>query len=124
MAYKTSHRLKVVHYADSKRELEDNIRKQIESFIERNEDMDWVISEGLDEWGEDDRSFQDKNKTMQELSLKFPNLIFILEYNPLIGSRVGEIREYWFDGKVQTEYAKIEIKVNDFDLDNLESPNI
>lgn len=120
MAHKTSHRLKVRYYADSTAELEDKLRYEINNFIEEHEDLQWVISEGLNEWGEDDRSFENKNTIIKELSEKYFYLIFILEYDPLSDFEMGEVREYWYQGKIQKEYA--EIKVNSFDLNKLEKP--
>jgi len=120
MAYKTSHRLSIRYYADSKAKLEPKVKKEIKRFIEENNDISWVISEGLNKWGESDRSFQNKDIIMKELSNKFFYLIFILEYDPLNDYEVGEVREYWYQGKVQKEYA--EIKVNNFDSNKLQEP--
>ena len=121
MAYRTSHRLKTRYYADFNKELEEDIEEKIEKYIEHNENLSWVISEGLNEWGEDDRSFADSEKNMKNLSIKFPNLIFVLEYEPIQDYQLGERTEYWFDGKVQTQYA--EVMVNPFNVNKLKEVN-
>lgn len=117
MAYKSQYRLSPRYYSDSKKELETEVKNQIEQYIEDNDDLSWVISEGLNEWGEDDRSFQNKNEIMTELSKKFFYIIFILEYDPLSDFEMGETREYWYQGEVQVEYA--EIKIEDFNHNKL-----
>jgi hypothetical protein len=117
MAYKTSHRLQMVHKDEVGNLIpikEKSFVDEVEAYIEDNDDISWVISEGLFEWGESDRSFQKKDKNMKELSLSFPNIIFVLDYEPIDDCKIGEYREYWFNGKVQREYAEITIGALDF----------
>ena len=117
MAYKTSHRLTPIYYADFKKHLQENLWQEIHEYIEDNEDICWVISEGVNEWGEDDRSFTDKDLNMQKLSEEFPYLIFTLEYEPIDDYSLGEYKEYWLNGKVQREC--IQISVDEFDSSKL-----
>jgi len=117
MAYKTSHRLSMVGSNTKEVIVDKYIISKVEMYIDDYEDISWIISEGLNEWGEDDRSFTDSEINMKNLSEEFPTLIFKLEYDPIQDYSIGERTEYWLDGKYQIEYA--EIKVNEFDLNKL-----
>lgn len=83
--------------------------KEINEYIEENEDMRWVFGEGLFEWGEDNRSFFNKDENMYKISKHFHDIVFVLKYDPIVGKDEGMYIEYWFDGEVQKEVAAIAI---------------
>lgn len=91
--------------------------KEIKAYIEDNDDMQWVFGEGLFEWGEDDRSFDDSDDNMFNISKRFPNIIFTLKYDPIADEDEGMYIEYWLDGEVQRE--QIRYIVPEFDINKL-----
>lgn len=91
--------------------------KEIEEYIEENYDMSWVFGEGLFEWGEEDRTFFDKNENMYVISKRFTDVVFVLKYEPFHDEDEGQYVEYWLNGEVQEEQAKIVIPK--FDINKL-----
>lgn len=91
--------------------------KEIEEYIEDNEDMRWVFGEGLFEWGEDDRSFDDSDDNMFDISKRFPNIIFTLKYDRIADEDEGMYIEYWLNGEVQRE--QLQYVVPGFDINKL-----
>lgn len=114
MSYRTQWRMNIKNVDGSNKKVP---LKKIEKLIEENEDISWVLGEGIGHWGEDDRSWETKKKDMKELTTQFPQLLFIIEYSPDEDGDMGLTREYWVDGKVQIEQAKIVI--DDFDINKL-----
>lgn len=115
MAYKTEWKLEINEKLNQPIPLV--LIKEIESYIEEVEDMAWVFSEGINEWGESDRSFNNSDDCMYKLSKLYPQLIFTLKYELVSDTDEGMYTEYWFNGEVQKE--ELQYVVPPFDINKL-----
>lgn len=111
MAYRTSWKLEISKVDGS--DVEPSVREKIKEYVETHEDMEWVFSEGLGEWGEDDRSFSESDRHMRDISNTFNNVLFTLKYEMIDDTAEGMYTEYWFKGLVQRE--KLQYYTPEFD---------
>lgn len=116
MAYRTNWKLSA-EYICGKKALTKSDKKEIEEIIFDCDDMRWVFGEGLNEWGEDDRSFSNSDENMQNLSKTFPQVLFTLKYEMVDDTTEGMYTEYWLNGEVQRE--KLQYFTPEFDANKL-----
>nr|WP_302600324.1 hypothetical protein [uncultured Cellulosilyticum sp.] len=90
---------------------------EIEEYVAENDDMQWVFSEGIGEWGEDDRSFIRSDENMYQISNRFPNILFTLKHEMIGDVEDGLYTEYWLGGSVQRE--KLQYFTPEFDVNKL-----
>ena len=107
MAYKTCYKLNINNEKNDIKNVTEEDIEAIEDIILNKDEMSWALSEGFGTWGENDRSWETREEDMKDLSLKYPYLIFKLEYNPIRGYSMGLVKEYWYNGKCQKEHATI-----------------
>lgn len=115
MAYRTNWKLDAEYICGERKELSKLDKQEIEEYIQNNDDMNWAFSEGLGEWGEDDRSFAHSDGNMNKLSKLFPQILFTLKYERVEDTCEGVYTEYWLNGEVQREqlqYFTPEFNVN------------
>lgn len=117
MAYRTDWKLSAKYICGETKELTKLDKKEIEEYIFDNLDMRWVFSEGLDEWGDGDRSFNDSDENMYEISKSFPQVLFTLKYKMVDDTAEGMYTEYWVNGEVQRE--KLNYFTPKFDVNKL-----
>lgn len=117
MAYRTNWKLDAEYICGGEKEITRCDKRDIEEYIQENDDMAWVFSEGLGEWGEDDRSFDDSDDNMCNLSKLFPHILFTLKYDMIDDCAEGLYTEYWLNGEVQVE--KLQYHTPEFDINKL-----
>lgn len=103
MAYRTNWKLDAQYICGERKELTSLDKREVEEYIQDNEDMRWVFGDELGEWGEDDRSFTDSDRNMSKLSRIFPQMLFTLKYERVEDTCEGIYTEYWLNGEVQIE---------------------
>lgn len=117
MSYRTNWKLNGEYICGERKDITKLDIKEIEIYISENEDMNWVFSEGFNNWGEDDRSFSNSDENMCKLSKTFSNILFTLKYEMVDDTQDGMYTEYWLNGEVQKE--KLQYYTPNFDVNKL-----
>lgn len=91
--------------------------KDVERHLRNTLALSLVFDRGVNQWGESETTFGYSDSYMYTLSKQYPQIIFMLKYDPILNTDDGRCIEYWLNGKVQKE--EVGYLIPPYDTDDL-----